>query len=565
MKNLERSNMLRFSADPNTLLRSRRNAGSVARDGLTVLEVLFSMGIILVGLVGIGFMVPFAGRQAAESYKISHGLASGSNAIAAFKGDNFILPRTERPWQLVDDEYNKASPNIAHTNWPVFTGDWALAPVMGATNRTGFTSFQRLYDGDRAKLPSLYRFHLDRILSAGELAGNPSAQVALAQNRAIGQSFCIDPLFYSEQMAVPRLGNGETKVMRGSWGNFRRNRFPFYDEQFPVSMNPFEFPRSSQFVSPRLVRISYRDSAVPISHAGLSGIPLQLQLDKSWVRGDAARLTSTMESRDLVSEKSEDFGVPLRQFAALTGGADYSAVIKAIESGNMISWLATVVPSDGTPMVNPLSIDPPTPTSLPGMEIFPESYDVSVVVFGRRNVTELATSTLQNGDYAGFSGANVIPTSERLARVISLSADAGSSGTFEVELGSFNSPTVATMDDDPSTVSAKMVPGDWIMLSRYVYDNPLATSDANTFPIREMHRWYRVVGVTGPNIFPRRIRVAGAPWDWSIHELEAIKRQARINPATVVPPIVDPTRFPTVATLLSDVVTVYQRTLTVNK
>ena len=535
------------------------------RAGLTVLEVLFAMGIILVGLVGIAAMVPFAGRQAAESYKISHGLASGSNTVAAFRGDHFILPRMERPWQLVDDEYTKGSPNVAHGGWPAFSGAWALSGPFGATNQTYYPTFDRLYDGNRAKLPSLYRYHLDKVIAGGELSGNPKAQIALAQNRALGQSFCIDPLFYSEQMSVPSFSASDTKVMRGALGNFRRSRFPFYDENYPASMNPLEFPRAGQFTTPRLLRISYRDSSLPISGGSLSGIPLKLFLDKSWVRGDAAKMTSTMESRDLVSESSEELGSAIRQFNALQGRSDYSAVIKAVESGNLISWLATVVPSDGTPIVNPLSIDPPTATSLPGMDFLPESYDVSVVVFGRRNVTELANSAFQSNSLAAIQSTGVIPSSERLARVMELSSDSGSSGTFEVVLGSYNSPNLATIPDDPASVRAKIVVGDWIMLSRYVYDNPLATNVNSTFPVRELHRWYRVVGVTGLDSFPRRVRVAGAPWDWSVHELNEMKRQSKNNASLSVPAIVDPTVIPTVATLLSDVVTVYQRTMFINK
>lgn len=46
-----------------------RNAS--IRNALTVVEVLFALGIILVGLVGIAAMIPFAARQASESYSIT--------------------------------------------------------------------------------------------------------------------------------------------------------------------------------------------------------------------------------------------------------------------------------------------------------------------------------------------------------------------------------------------------------------------------------------------------------------------------------------------------------------
>ncbi len=519
------------------------------RSGLTVLEVLFSMAIMLAGLMGVAMMVPFAGRQASESYKIAHGLASGSNTLSVFSSDHFILPRGDRPWQLIDDEYTKGSPNIAHGGWPAFTasGGWALVGPYGATNKTFYPSLERLYDGTRAKVPSLYRYHLDKVLADATLGAlSAKEKLALAQNRALGQAFCIDPLFYAEQFGVPAAN---VKLGRGAWGNLRRNRFPFYDESFPGSMNPLEYPRSSEFKTPRMMRSTYRDPSLPVSGSGPTWE------DMSWMRGDAAKMTSTMESRDLVFDKAED-GSVTRQFNALETGMNYNAVIKSVDSGTMISWLATVVPADGTPLVNPLSLDTTTTANIPGMEFFPESYQVSVVVFGRRNIAELATPELRANNYAGFHSIGAVPQSERLAKVTDLSVDSASSGTFEVELSAFSNGNA----DDLGNVSARLVVGDWILLSRYVYDNPLATAPASTPPIRELHKWYRIVGVTGLERFPRRVRVAGAPWDWSTHELDAIKRGGG-----VVAPYVDPNKFPTVATLLSDVVTVYQRTMTMGR
>lgn len=521
----------------------------IGRRGLTVLEVLFAIGIILVGLVGIAAMVPFAGRQAAQSYSIAHGLASGANTVAVFKSDVFLLPSSDRPWLIVDDSYSKGSPNIAHAGWVTATTPWALTGPFGATNQTFFPSFERLYDGNRARQASLYRFHLDTVLSSGVLAGNPRAQVALAQNRALGQGFCIDPYFYSEQFPV--TGNSSsTKVFQDDWRNIRRNRFPFYNEQYDPSTSVFIHPRAVQHLTPRLLRTTFRDPSLPLTSPG--GGPLGIAwLDKAWSRGDAARMTATIESRDLVADKTDDNLVTTRQFVA--SGNTFDSVIKSADSGSMLSWIATVTPVDSTPIVNPLSLSIPTTTYLPPMEFFPESYDVSVIVFSKRDVRELSAET-----YAEFQSVGAVPQSERIAKVTDLSADSASSGTFEVELDAFDNFDPI---DDPVNVSAKITIGDWIMLSRYVYDNPLTVN----IPIREKHRWYRVVGVTGLDTFPRRIRVAGTPWDWSIHELDAFRRLNAANPAITVPLIVNPASVPTVATLLKDVVTVYQRTLSVSR
>lgn len=52
------------------------------RSGLTMLEVIFSMVVILVGLVSIAFLIPLAGREAEDSQQITQGLAAGESAIA---------------------------------------------------------------------------------------------------------------------------------------------------------------------------------------------------------------------------------------------------------------------------------------------------------------------------------------------------------------------------------------------------------------------------------------------------------------------------------------------------
>lgn len=539
------------------LLISRNWQHSSKRSGATVLEVLFAVGIILVGLVGIAAMVPFAARQASQSYQITHGLATGANTLASFKGELMVKPSIDRPWVLADDYYAKTSPNLSHSGW-VFSSEptWVLQAPLGATNQSYYGSLERLYDGNAARNVSLYRYHMDTILSAGELNGNPRGQVALAQNRALGQGFCIDPYFFAEQLKIPSLGATEQKIYRGAWGNFRRSRFPFYDELYPVSMNPLEFPRGAEFRTPRLLRVSFRDSSLPMA-APADPLSRLVWLDKAWIRNDPAKLIASGDSRDINANKSEDRTATHRQFQLPDNVGNipaYTQIVKGTENPSFQSWIVTMTPAEETPIVNPLSLDPPSATFLPAMEFFPEDYDVNIIVFGRRNVRELSGTELEQSDYPAFAANGVIPQSERLARVTDLSMESGLSGSFEVELGSYRD-TAADVDD-PGNVSARVNVGDWIMLSRYVYSNPL-TRD---YPIREKHKWYRIVGVTGGDVFPRRVRVAGSPWDWTIHELDHFKRVGTAPPA-----IVDPTLTPTVATLLSHVVTVYERRLNVKK
>jgi predicted DNA-binding transcriptional regulator AlpA len=72
---------------------------------------------------------------------------------------------------------------------------------------------------------------------------------------------------------------------------------------------------------------------------------------------------------------------------------------------------------------------------------------------------------------------------------------------------------------------------------------------------RQVHRWYRVVGVTGEDTFPRLIRVSGKPWAWTEGEIEDLKQRNLALPS--VPP--PPGMIETQAALLKDVVHVYER------
>jgi len=72
-----------------------------ARGGLTVVECLFAMSIMLIGLVGIAAIVPFAGRQAADSYTIVQSLSAGENALAVFNSNAVSVPTISSPWQML--------------------------------------------------------------------------------------------------------------------------------------------------------------------------------------------------------------------------------------------------------------------------------------------------------------------------------------------------------------------------------------------------------------------------------------------------------------------------------
>jgi type II secretory pathway pseudopilin PulG len=179
-----------------------------SRNGLTLLEVIFSMVVLLVGLVAIVFLIPLAGREAEDSQQITQGLAAGESALAMFTTTNLAQPTLESPWCLVDD---------------IGSAEHSVATMRDAYNAAARTF----------PVPP------------------DAVQAAIAQNEVSGIGFCVDPLFWGYQnratndVALP----------------FFRTRFPFmFDNTNPVLLvSNQNIPRA-----PRLLRGSLSDPQMAI-------------------------------------------------------------------------------------------------------------------------------------------------------------------------------------------------------------------------------------------------------------------------------------------------------------
>ncbi len=431
--------------------------------GLTVVEVLFAMVIVLVGLVGVAFMVPFAIRQAEDSYKITQGLAAGDNALGVFNSHSIVQPRMDAPW--------------------LFIGD----------------------DGTRAVATSMSEYYASEF-NVRILANSPTTllQYAQLQNETIGMGFCIDPMFWGAQNSTAGLNN------------FTKTRFPFYNENMPTDYDPFGDATMTYITTPRLRRVSLFD-------------PNSDPSNPFWLRQPPANSLAAVSGGDLTqSVRAADNrnGAPLR--AEYADGA--GALLVSPTSGASVSWLACLTPSDSTPLIGSSMLSVATQGTL---RLLPESYDLAVVVFSKRDVRDFNLNAT-----TGIGATGVVPTSERLGFLIDSSAatpDAWNAGTFDITI----------LAD--SKVEGRVKIGDWLMLSR----NSSVEFDTGSFATRQRHKWYRVISVTGENVFPKTVRVSGEPWYWTEHE---IKYYNRMN---ITPPALPPTAV----TLLKDVIQVYQRSV----
>ena len=471
----------------------KRNTWRGRHSGLTVLECLFAMGIMLIGLVGVASMVPFAGRQASDSYRSVQSLATGKNTIEFANSNQVFRPSLAAPWQVVNDENN----SIPDSRNSFFDSVETLYGTLYAESRPTTVTIQQEYE---------------------------------AANAVLGVGFCMDPNFWGNQA---RYTN---KLTERSWGHFRRTRFPFYHESYPTNFDPFD--TGSTQTTPRLLRVSLRDPE-GTDRNGNNG----------WLKVGASRALTNMNGGDITKlvPESDNSGGPLRRFStSLTTGQ----VISSLQGASVSStgtWLATIVPSDESPILEPSSL--PT-TTLP---FVPESYDLSIVVFGKRDARELAFAN--EAAYLAFDSARVPAVSEKLAAVsFPTPLEAMTSSTFDVDL---------SIDE---AVGLKSKIGDWIMLSR---DKILMDAQNGWIGRRQKHGWYRVISISeeisgpspyGNRIVTNRVRLTGKPWGWTLSELDSF-RERKVYDATF-----DSPNFPTtVSTLVPHVVNVYQRSLSISR
>lgn len=488
-----------------------------SRKGLTLLEVIFSMVVLLVGLVAIVFLIPLAGREAEDSQQITQGLAAGESALAMFSTKNVAQPTFESPWCLVDD--------------------------IGSVEHRA-DSMREAYQSSSTMMTSIHPPMLRR----------NSVDVAINQNRIAGIGFCIDPLFWGYQ---PSLGNQIP-------GPFFRTRFPYlFDHTDPVSMTASMVNTPG---SPRLIRGSLVSPfATPPG---------------SWLHQPAAIGLSTMYGADLVqasSAKNKAVG-PLRSVYVVDG-----SIVSTTKVAQQPSWLVTITPNENNP---PITLEQAedsvkkyglTPFANFPAEI-PKLYDVALVVFAKRDANEINAVALLPGAAPALTS---IPKGETVFNVIEISDDAINSGTFNI--------TIHGLAGTEEDIKA----GNWLMMSRFTFEDILPRIETelsgrpSRYYKRQIHRWYRVIGVSNGPDGMRVLRISGKPWGWTEKECEMIRayplngsnsfpptkppRMRNLN-GTVFPvfpfnleltdPNLDPRyRFPPViqAVIMKDVVQVYER------
>lgn len=494
------------------------------RSGLTVVEVLFSLSIILVGLIGIAAMVPFAARQANDAYSTVQSVVAGDSAAAMAESQAVFKPTFEKPWQIIDDEL--------------------LA--IGDSNKTYFYSFADLYNNNGRKRVlgtsdpkfqyDLLTRNLERPLPSFWSLGDVQAmedRAWVAVNQTLGASFYLDPSFWGSQDSAGKVMHDDP-----NWLPFRPSRFPYYADGFGPD-------------APRALRVTLHDA----NHVGTNG---------GWMKQPISRSTVT-PGGDIVSIKPDNSqGFAMRRQMLLTPdptdstNPDTMLPIQATLAPNAPLWSALITPAESTPILEKSKL--PSRTTYPTtaayaaamrnyvIPISVEAYDIAIVVQKKRLLREIYQPLAQTP--ATVEGERIFG-----ATWDTTTDDPSQSGTFEITL--IQPPAITV------PMEAKLKAGDWLMLSRNVlhfYRNAANVPAAAV--MRQKHKWYRVVSAPNSDTFPLSVRVSGGAWTWTTDEIQSAARAGL--PLSSVGDATTSYYQETSATLVPNVVHVFERTMTVS-
>jgi len=353
------------------------------RRAVTLVEVIFSIGVVLTGLLGLLSILPLAGKRAQDSISLSVAPVIANNVRAELLANKFLSEN-----RLGAITFGAIDPSTVGEDTPDLQG----GPEFPGTFPLGY--YQQVLSGI-----------------------DPPA--------GITPSFCIDPMFAS-LTAAPY--NALTK------NSYYGGCFPYYKQ----THDPMKDPSSSASNTwptrqPRMFRVGVKEDSSSTFTRFINVT-------------EALRLTENQD--DLTITRGSDKSLPATfkdgQVAPVTGGLEYG---KRIPSGEY-SWIATVNPLPGGVYAS-----------------------VSVVVIRQRlRSFDASNATTPPSTAEG----NAI--GERLAYITYASGFKGGAGGI-VHLVS-NANTVA-----------KILPGNWIMLSRF--------SQISADKLIDYHRWYRVVSVDG--------------------------------------------------------------------
>lgn len=467
------------------------------RAGATILEVLFSIFVVIVGLMGIASLIPIAAKNAYDSNSANNAITQGRIWMEDFETRGYNKPA------------NFTQKGVGF-NW-----QWRVdsAPIAGVANFSktqggGITS--TLSDPRHSLRPG----NLQRVRTWPQM------------------SVCIDPVFMSDRDVVTSftLPNGTESAHR--IGAYRAAVFPYYEDGYNPTETPAAETGSAPWTDqPRMLRASLGGPAGTIP-AALAEELFFSSDDTSITRDDGdktippSRVFKTVQVENAAGEIVSEYSKADRE-------SDYS-------------WIATLTPEFS------FSGSPAAVTN---------DYVLSLVIMRKRDRQWMDMTQLRLGNPPVTITPTGLPQGERLVWVVPLSGPAfvnGNGGRVRLIGNSF-------MDDSVHV-------GDWIMLGKHVGFAPAAASTPLTQGF-SVFRWFRIVAVDegtrrGPlaGISPSGADPFGNNSDFQVWSRDVVLEGTDWSFAASSPSDANGNSAltPTTGTLMSNVVTVIERNITVD-
>lgn len=284
-----------------------------AASGVTVIEVLFSMGVILIGLLGVVALIPVAGRDAREAVRLDAAFRL-ADAVASELRARELRSLEGLVYLDIDPANDDGLSPLRVINDP------APQPDLGDNTEFGQVGMRVLSNviirpSKRQGNMRLFGAPLDSPGFVMSFASGLPPAMANTYRVTPLASFCLDPDFLSKN-SVGNLG--------GTRNAYQPSRFPYYSEWY-LGMNSPSIPLSNIGSTPPVPRM-YRVGV------GGSGVFLQGQVAEALTRSDAA----------LMMYRPQDKSVPASQvlrnldFAGSTAGARLGP--------GRYTWIATITP-----------------------------------------------------------------------------------------------------------------------------------------------------------------------------------------------------------------------------
>ncbi|TWT46819.1 type IV pilus modification PilV family protein [Botrimarina hoheduenensis] len=301
------------------------------RGGLTLAEVLVSMGILAVGLLGVAALFPVGGH-----YMQTGDVTDHSGAVAQAALSDAIIRGDLNPSNWVTHNISRANNQHRFTNF-----------VTGTIQTTGGSVSAGI-----GALEALSRTQTSQYQLFGQTANRPSA--ASYRGSLLGEAFVIDPIGLTGVLADETSNASIVQTSQSS----AVNRFPATALQLDYQ-SPYWIPWNHSNVTWPIRRVTTVNSTLALASLAFA---YQLPLAEAYFSA----------ADDPAQQLPEDLDKPAEMRWDRPSGATPTSVPLGRQTRGDYSWLISVVPGSGEAR-DALATRPDA-----------YQYDVSAVVFHKR-------------------------------------------------------------------------------------------------------------------------------------------------------------------------------------